>query len=145
MTDITWQQVAGAYAKRYQAVRRMAWLPGPHVQALIEIAEWINLQEADSKEVGTRLLDNWFDTRWAMKVDYKPKFLTENLGAVYNPPAVPLEEEPSPEAINAQRVRARRAEEEKELDAKLRGNQEGAVPPPGSVEEMIAGIGRDMK
>lgn len=142
MTDITWQQVAGSFAKRYQARRHMVWHHGPHVQAFVEITEWVNMQEGDSKEIAKRLLDNWFETKWAMKVDFKPRFLDENIGAIYNPPAVTTEDEPNPEAINARRIRDRQAAEDRELDQKLRGHQEGAVPPPGSLEDMLAGIGR---
>ena len=89
------------------------------------------------------MLDNWFAARWAMKVDYKPKFLAENLGNVYSPVAVPVEEEPDADAINARRLKEHRQQKERELERQISGA--GAVPPPGTLEEMMATIGRGLK
>lgn len=145
MTDIDRHQVAGAFCKRYEDKRHMAWVPGPHIQHLMDIADWCNLQAGDSEQVGARLLDNWFDTKWAAKVDYKPKFLAENLGSIYNPVAVPVEEEPDADAINARRLKERRQRDQHELEAKLSKDLDAAVPPPESLEAMMARIGRTLK
>jgi hypothetical protein len=145
MNELTWQQVAGAFSRRYETKRGMAWHYGPHVQHLTDIAEWVNLQKGDRKEIAKRLLDNWFDTRWAMKVDYKPKFLAENLGSVYNPVAVPIEEEPNEDAINARRLKERRQQEQRELEKKFAADVQEAVPPPESLEAMMARIGKTLK
>jgi len=145
MTEITWQQVAGAFSKRYEFKRGMAWFYGPHVQHLTDIAEWVNLQNGNRLLLMARLLDNWFDTKWAMKVDYKPKFLAENLGSVYNPVAVPIEEEPNEDAINARRLKERRQQEQQKLERKFADDVSEAVPPPGSLEEMMAKIGKTLK
>jgi hypothetical protein len=110
---------------------------------LADIAEWVNLQDGDSRQVAKRLLDNWFSTKWAMKVDYKPKFLAENLGSVYSPVAVPPDEEPDPEATNARRLKEHRQQKERELERQISGS--GAVPPPGTLDEMMAKIGRGLK
>ena len=123
----------------------MAWHYGPFVQHLTDIAEWVNLQKGDGRAIAKKLLDNWFDTRWAMKVDYKPKFLAENLGSVYNPPAVPVEDEPDADAINARRLKERRQQQQVELQRKLSRELDEAVPPPESLEAMLARIGKDLK
>jgi hypothetical protein len=138
---ITWQQVAGAFSHRYETRRGMAWHYGPHIQHLTDIAEWCNMQSGDPKKIAAKLLDNWFELKWAMKVDYKPKFLAENLGAVYNPVAVPIEEEPDADAINARRLKERRQQEMDALAKKLARDLDEAVPPPGSLEDMMARIG----
>lgn len=145
MHELTWQQVAGAFSRRYEAKRGMAWVPGPHYTHLEDIAEWVNLQDGDRKKLAARLLDNWFDTKWAMKVDYKPKFLAENLGSVYNPVAVPIEEEPNEDAINARRLKERRERDQQELERKLSRDLDEAVPPPESLEAMMARIGKTLK
>lgn len=142
MTDLSWQQVSGAFARKYESARGLAWVSGPHYVHLADIAEWVNLQDGDNAEIVKRLLDNWFDTKWAMKVDYKPKFLAENLGSVYSPVAVPPSEEPNEEAINAQRIAQRRRENDRELHRKLEGHGETATAPPADLEAMLAGIGR---
>lgn len=142
---ITWQQVAGAFSKRYEVKRGMAWHYGPHVQHLTDIAEWCNMQDGDRRKIAARLLDHWFDLKWAMKVDYKPRFLAENLGSVYNPVAVPIEEEPDADAINARRLRDRRRQEQQELERKFSDDQNKAVPPPESLDAMLARIGRTLK
>ena len=141
----TWQRIAGEFSRRYETKRGMAWHYGPFVQHLTDIAEWVNLQKGDGREITKKLLDNWFDTRWAMKVDYKPRFLSENLGSVYNPPAVPIEDEPNEEAINARRLRDRRKQEQSELQRKLSRELDEAVPPPESLEAMLARIGKTLK
>jgi hypothetical protein len=145
MTDLSWQQLSGAFARRYVAARGMAWVSGPHYMHLADIAEWVNLQKGDSKVIAAKLLDNWFETKWAMKVDFKPKFLAENLGSVFNPVVVPVEEEPNEELINARRLRDRRQQKQQELERKFAHAEQGAVPPPGSLEDMMAGIGRKLK
>jgi hypothetical protein len=110
---------------------------------LADIAEWVNLQDGAGDQIAKRLLDNWFNTKWAMKVDYKPKFLAENLGNIYSPVAVPPDEEPDPEAINARRLKEHRQQKERELQRQISGD--GAVPPPGTLDEMLATIGRQLK
>ena len=133
--------LAGEFARRYERKRNMPWFPGAHVQSLEDIMMWLELMEGDSLEVARKLLDNWFGTKWAAKVDYKPRFLAENLGSVYSPPVVPVEDEPNEDAINARRLEARRREEQAELQRKLRGHSEGACTPP-PLEDLIGKIGR---
>ena len=142
---MTWQKVAGAFNKRYEVKRELAWHYGPHQQHLIEIAEWVDRQSGDGLTIAKRLLDNWFDTHWAAKVDYKPKFLAENLGSVYSPPVVERKDEPDAEAINARRLAESRRQKEMEVEAKLAENRRKPVPPPGSLDEMMATIGKTLK
>jgi hypothetical protein len=111
----------------------------------MDTAEWVNMQKGDGRQIAKRLLDNWFELKWAAKMDYKPRFLAENLGAVYNPPAVEIEDEPNEDAINARRLKQRRQQEMDELAKKLARDLEEAVPPPGSLEDMMASIGRTLK
>ena len=139
----TWQRIAGEFSRRYETKRGMAWHYGPFVQHLTDIAEWVNLQKGDGREITKKLLDNWFDTRWAMKVDYKPRFLSENLGSVYNPPAVPIEDEPNEDAINARRLKQRRIQEHTQLTQKLQGHSETAAKPP-ALDELLGKIGRKL-
>lgn len=139
----TRHRVAGAFARRYEAARAMPWNYGAHTQHLEEIAQWIDRQAQLSgqahAEIGKRLLDNWFATDWAKRVDYKPRFLNENIGTVYNPPAVKREDEPDPEAINARRIRQRQMQEQAELERKLRNNEEKAyVPPKDELDGLVS-------
>ena len=143
---VTWQQTAGAFARRYETRRGMPWAYGPHVQHLTDIAEWCNLHSSrggDPKKIAAKLLDNWFDLKWAMKVDYKPRFLAENLGSVYNPPVVPVEDEPNEDAINARRLKQRRIQEQSTLEQKLQGHSETAAKPP-ALDELLGKIGRKL-
>jgi len=143
---MTWQRIAGEFSRRYEHKRGMAWHYGPHIQHLTDIAEWCNMQSGDSKQIAAKLLDNWFDgPKWHQRVDYKPKFLAENLGSVYNPVAVPLEEEPDAEAINARRLKERRQRDQRELEQKLSRELDEAVPPPESLDAMLARIGKTLK
>ena len=141
----TWQRIAGEFSRHYETKRGMAWHYGPFVQHLTDIAEWVNLQKGDGRAITKKLLDNWFELKWAMKVDYKPRFLAENLGSVYNPVAVPIEEEPNEDAINAIRLKEHRERQEAEMMRKLAKDSNEAVPPPGSLEEMMASIGKTLK
>ena len=142
---MTWQKVAGAFAKRYEKKRGLAWHYGPHVQHLEDVAEWIDRQDGSGPAVAKRLLDHWFDLDWAQRVDYKPKFLAENLGSVYAPPVVKREDEPDANAINARRLRDRRQQNDRELAQRLASHADTAAPPPGSLEEMMANIGKTLK
>jgi len=137
----TWQRIAGEFSRHYETKRGMAWHYGPFVQHLADIAEWVNLQKGDGREITKKLLDNWFSTRWAMKVDYKPRFLAENLGSIYNPPVVPVEDEPNEDAINARRLKQRRIQEQSSLEQKLQGHSETAAKPP-ALDELLGKIGR---
>jgi len=141
---MTWQKVAGAFAKRYEKKRGLAWHYGPHVQHLEDVAEWIDRQDGSGPTVAKRLLDHWFGLEWAQRVDYKPKFLAENLGSVYAPPVVKREDEPDADAINARRLKERRKQEMDELAKKLARDLDEAVPPPGSIEDMLSKIGRKL-
>ena len=144
MTELKWQQVGGAFAKRYTKKRNMPWAPGSHWSHLDEIAQWVNMMEEPNDKVLARLLDHWFDLKWAMKVDYKPRFLAENLGSVYNPPVVPVEDEPNEDAINARRLKQRRIQEQSTLEQKLQGHSETAAKPP-PLDELLGKIGRKVE
>ena len=78
-------------------------------------------------------------------MDYKPKFLAENLGSVYSPPAVKRKDEPDDEAINAKRQQDHRQERDRELTRKLWSHTDTAAAPPESLEEMMATIGKTVK
>ena len=141
----TWQKMAGGFSRRYEAKRQLAWHYGPHQQHLIDIAEWVDRQDGDTATVAGRLLDNWFALEWAAKMDFKPRFLAENLGSVYPPPVVQRKDEPDAEAINAKRLLAQRQEKDRELARKLAAHTDTAAPPPDSLEEMMARIGKVLK
>ena len=130
----TWQKVAGAFSKRYQSIRKLAWNPSPHVTSLDAVAMFIDQQAAieggDVRAIGARLLDAFFSDPYAKKLDYPPGLLAKKCGTYYNPPAVSIEDEPDAEAINAKRIRERRLQEQRELEAKLNGNAESACKPP---------------
>jgi hypothetical protein len=111
----------------------------------MDTAEWVNMQKGDGRQIAKRLLDNWFELKWAMKVDYKPRFLAENVGSVYNPPAVEIEDEPNEDAINARRLKQRRQQKQQALEQKFAHSEAGATPPPGTLDEMMASIGRTLK
>jgi hypothetical protein len=111
----------------------------------MDTAEWVNMQKGDGRQIAKRLLNNWFDLKWAAKMDYKPRFLAENLGSIYNPVVVPVDEEPDADAINARRLKERRQQEQQKLEATFARSKEGAVPPPGTLDEMMASIGRTLK
>jgi hypothetical protein len=139
---ITLAQLNGAFARRYEAKRQMAWAYGPHLGHMQEVCDWVNSGSKEGpKARAARLLDNWFATDWAAKVDYKPRFLAENLGAVYNPPVVKREDEPDPEAINERRLREHRQREQAELDRKLSEHANTSTKPP-PLEELVGKIGR---
>ena len=72
---LTWQQIAGAFSKRYESTRGLAWHYGPHVQALEDVAAWVNKQSGDTKSVAVRLLDAFFANNYAATRDFPPKLL----------------------------------------------------------------------
>jgi hypothetical protein len=82
---ITWQQVAGAYAKRYQALRGIAWHYGAHVQALEDLTAQINSQEGNPRELGKLLMDNFFADDYAKKLDYPPALMAKQFGRYLKP------------------------------------------------------------
>ena len=129
----TWQKVAGAFSKRYQSIRNMAWNPSPHVTSLDAVAMFIDqqaqLEDGDVRAIGARLLDAFFSDPYAKKLDYPPGLLAKKCGTYYNPPAVSVDDEPDAEAINARRIREKRLQEQAELERKLRENEAGAYVP----------------
>ena len=83
---VTWQQLSGAFANRYQAARGLVWTSGPHVQSLIDIAEALNHQPGDRVNHARTLLDNFFADDFAKKVDFPPAMLSKQFGKFLSPP-----------------------------------------------------------
>jgi hypothetical protein len=137
--------VSAAFAREYEQRRGMLWNASAHTVDTEGIAEWIDRQAkhegSEPEAVRKRLLGNWFQHKWGQKCDFKPRELLKCIGEVYAPPVIEAKDEPDPEVINARRIRERREQEERALQAKLNGHSETAEPPP-ALEELMAGIGR---
>lgn len=84
--DLTWQQVSGAFAKRYREARQLEWFSGPHVQHLMDITDSLNRQPGDIRENGKTLMDNFFADSFARKVDFPPAMLAKQFGKFLRPP-----------------------------------------------------------
>ena len=140
---LKWQQVSGLFCRRYEKARNLMWHYSPHVQALEDIAAWCNCQSGEAVKVAERLLDAFFADEYAKLRDYPPRLLASQCGRYYNPPAVALKDEPNEEAVNARRIRDRRMEDQRALEAKLDSHAQTASKPP-ALEELLAKIGRQM-
>jgi hypothetical protein len=135
---LTWQQVAGAYARRYRAARGIEWHYGAHVQALTEITAALNSQRGSPRDNGKRVFDAFFADEFAKKADFSPGLLAKQFGRYFAPP-----EEGS---LAQQEERRRRAEDalRRHEEAKRKAEQEharqvaerGAQVDPGALEEL---------
>lgn len=145
MEPVTYQQLGGAFTRRYQTARGIAWYMGAHVQALTDIARWCNAQaeieKRPARDVAKKLLDQFFEDQYAQKQDYPPRLLAAQCGRYYAPPVIKLEDEPDHEAINLRRIQEHRKQSEWELLRKLELDSRNKVKPP-PLEELVSRIGR---
>jgi hypothetical protein len=83
---LAWQQVSGAYAKRYEKARGLAWSSGAHVQALSDIADQLSRQDGDHLAHLARMLDAFFADDYVRERDFPLGLLAKQFGRFFKPP-----------------------------------------------------------
>lgn len=141
----TWRKVGLAYRERFLVANRGKVLDyhiQRHQQTWEELARVVDGRANPEEDLG-RALDNFFRDAWAQKHRFPPGALVSSFEKYcdYAEPVVKREDEPDPEAINARRLRERKQQDDRELQAKLNGHAATASKPP-PLEELMAGIGR---
>jgi len=77
MTEpITWQQVAGAFGKRFEKATQCPWISAPHAQDLIDLATLFN-QTDNPRASGKQVLDAFFASDKAKEFGYRPSHLVK--------------------------------------------------------------------
>lgn len=116
--QMTWQKVAGAYARRYETARGMAWSPGAHVQALEDVAQFIDAQKGDGPTIGRTILDAFFDDPYAQKLGYPPTMLAKKAGDYLRPPSEDGKPDDQERRKRAQEAERRHQEAKARAEAK---------------------------
>lgn len=115
--EITWQQLSGAFARRYQAARGLAWTSGPHVQSLIDVADALNIQPGDRKQHAKTVLDNFFADDFAKKAGFPPGLLAKQFGRYLKPPEEDGKVDRTVQALKAQEAERRYQEAKAKAEA----------------------------
>lgn len=137
---ITWQQLSGSFARRYQAARNLAWTSGPHVQSLMDIAEAINIQPGDRIQHAKTLLDNFFADDFAKKANFSPGLLSKQFGRYLSPPEEEQKQDRTLQRVKAQEAERRYQEAKRQIEAdharKVR--ERGAQAPQRAKAHLVA-------
>ena len=115
--ELTWQNVSGAFAARYRKARGLVWVSGPHVQAMIDIADAINSQEGDPKQMGKKALDNFFADDFAAKAGFPAGLLSKQFFRYLKPPEEDGQADKAARQMRAQEAERRHQEAKERAEA----------------------------
>lgn len=141
----TWRTVGLAYRRHYLEAKDGAVLDY-HIQHRQQ--EWEDLARiVDDYEHPMQALEtalgHFFANPWVRTTDYMPRNLVKDFGKYYSPPVIEPKDEPDPEAINERRLRERRQEQQRELEARFRRDEQATCAPP-PLDELVNKIGRKL-
>lgn len=139
----TYQRVAKGFNYYYEQRLQLAWHYGPHVQALEDIALWVdkqaNISGRKPDAVLNTLLKHFFADEYARKAKYPPKLLAAQAARYYHPQGVPVEKEPDAEAINMRRQREAEQRHNQRVMRQLEETERNASRPP-PLDELVNGL-----